>query len=224
MGQMLLAASSILYQKRRQIDGLHFETGFGSFNTIFQNYISAPGKASLNLLLRGTLYSTDGPKFTNRDPNYTASYVDKGVFFQWRGKLLCGQIQNHVGVPRLSNAHGLGHLFKQPDCLSRSSFIKGMAILVYSVFSRDIRGEKSGLDNSYLRTWYIQNEYKPGDKLNILGRVVYRETGTADDSYIYATLAGTRLIRVPIASYSNRLLGNCLPAMLLPKTYDFCRG
>ena len=40
-----------------------------------------------------------------------------------------------------------------------------------------------------------------------MGRIVYRETGTADDSYIYVTVDGTKLIRAKIASFSNRVSG-----------------
>jgi outer membrane receptor for ferrienterochelin and colicins len=36
---------------------------------------------------------------------------------------------------------------------------------------------------------------------------VYRETGTADDSYVYVTVNGTKLIRTGVASYSNRVSG-----------------
>ncbi len=75
---------------------------------------------------------------------------------------------------------------------------------ILGIIQRNIRGEKSGLDDSFLRTWFIQNEYKANDKLNFLGRLVYRETGIADDSYIYVTTDGTKLIRLPIASFSNR--------------------
>ena len=75
------------------------------------------------------------------------------------------------------------------------------------VLQRDIRGERSGLDDSYLRTWFIQNEFKVNQKLNVLSRVIYRETGTGDDSYIYVTADGNKMLRIPITTYSNRIAG-----------------
>lgn len=78
---------------------------------------------------------------------------------------------------------------------------------VIGVVQREIRGEKSGLINSYLRTWFIQNEYKANEKLNFTSRVTYRETGQGEDSYVYVTADGRKLIRAMIASYSNRVSG-----------------
>ena len=38
---------------------------------------------------------------------------------------------------------------------------------VIGIVQSDIRGEKSGLDNSYLSTLFVQHEYKPTDKLSL---------------------------------------------------------
>ncbi|HNP21690.1 MAG TPA: TonB-dependent receptor plug domain-containing protein [Panacibacter sp.] len=198
---------NIISKKGGNIDGLHFETGFGSFNTIFQKLHLGARKGKFEFAASGTLYSTDGPKFTNRDPNYTASYVDKAFSFNGAVSYYAAKSKTTLGYRVYQTPMGWGTYSNSPTVYLGLPSQGNGNLGILGVLQRDIRGEKSGLDNSYLRTWYIQNEYKPGDKLNILGRVVYRETGTADDSYIYATLAGTRLIRVPIASYSNRLFG-----------------
>jgi outer membrane cobalamin receptor len=78
---------------------------------------------------------------------------------------------------------------------------------IVGLLTRDIRGERSGLADAFLRTAYLQNEYKPNSKLNLLSRVVYRETGTADDSYVYITIDETKLYRAKVASFSNRISG-----------------
>ena len=86
----------------------------------------------------------------------------------------------------------------------RDMITKALWVLLQS----PIRGEKSGLDDSYLRTWFLENEFKPNEKLDFLARVVYRETGTSRRFlHIYYT-DGTKLIRVPITSYSNRIEGD----------------
>ncbi len=67
---------------------------------------------------------------------------------------------------------------------------------------------------------FMQEEYNVTSHLNFLGRIVYRETGTAPDSYAYLTIkhaytnrrptvypAGRELIRANVTSYSNRFAG-----------------
>ena len=67
----------MISKKGEDINGLHAEQGFGSFNTSFQKLSLGVRKSKLEFSLAGTLYSSDGPKFKNRDPEYTGSYVEK---------------------------------------------------------------------------------------------------------------------------------------------------
>jgi outer membrane receptor protein involved in Fe transport len=95
---------------------------------------------------------------------------------------------------------------------------------ILGLISRDIRGERSGLNNSFLRTFYLQNEFKPNDKLSLLSRIVYRETGTADNSYVYLTLDGSKLIRAILASYSNRVSGELTANYKIRSKQNFSAG
>jgi outer membrane receptor protein involved in Fe transport len=63
------------------------------------------------------------------------------------------------------------------------------------------------LASYYLKTWYLQNEWKPTEKFNLLTRVVFRQTGTDDDSYAYVSLTPKSFIRAIFTSYSSRILG-----------------
>src|SRR5687768_10902290 len=66
---------NIITKKGEDIDGFQFEKGFGSFNTSVSKVLYGINRSGFDISVSGSLYSTDGPKFTNRDPNYSASYV-----------------------------------------------------------------------------------------------------------------------------------------------------
>jgi hypothetical protein len=95
---------------------------------------------------------------------------------------------------------------------------------VLGIVQRSFRGEKSGLDDSFLKTLFIQHDFQPNDKLSIMARAVYRETGTADDSYLYITVDGHRLIRTGVASYSNRVEGELSGNYLLSQMHRLSAG
>src|SRR6185369_394642 len=79
---------------------------------------------------------------------------------------------------------------------------------IIGIVQRDYHGERSGKHDPFLRTWYLQNDYRPTPKWHIASKLYYRETGSGDDSYLYITLSATRLYRIRVASYSNRVSGD----------------
>src|SRR5450432_1478427 len=72
---------NIITKKGADMNGIHAEKGYGTFNTSFEKVSIGFKKSNFEFAVAGTLYSTDGPKFTNRDPNYTSSYVDRAYSF-----------------------------------------------------------------------------------------------------------------------------------------------
>src|SRR5664279_1725683 len=68
---------NIISKKGADINGLTAEQGFGSFNTSFEKISMGLKKSGFEFAVAGTLYSSDGPVFSNRDPNYSSSYIDK---------------------------------------------------------------------------------------------------------------------------------------------------
>ena len=164
-------------------------------------------KSKLEFAVAGTLYSTDGPKFKNRDPNYSGSYIDKAYSFNATVSYHGTKSKTTVGFRTYRTPMGWGTYGNSPTVYLGLPPQGNSNTGVAGIIQRDIRGEKPGLDDSYLRTVFIQNEYKPNEKLNFLGRLIYRETGIGEDSYIYVTLDGNRLIRAGIATYSNRISG-----------------
>ena len=73
---------NMITKKGGDMNGLHAEAGFGTFNTSLQNVRMGMKTTSYEWSVSGSLYSTDGPRFTNRDPQYSASYVDKAYGYQ----------------------------------------------------------------------------------------------------------------------------------------------
>lgn len=198
---------NIISAKGAEINGLHAEQGFGTFNTSFEKVSLGLRKSKLEFAVAGTLYSSDGPKFSNRDPEYTGSYIDKAYSLNGALSYYSKKSKTTLGYRTYRTPMGWGTYANSPTAYLNLPSQGYGNLGVAGIIQRDIRGEKSGLDDAYLRTFFLQNEFNPNKKLNLLARIVYRETGTADDSYIYVTTDGTKLIRLPITTYSNRFSG-----------------
>ncbi len=207
---------NIISKKGSDMNGLHAETGYGSFNTSLVRMNLGLKKKDFEIALSGSLYNTDGPKFDNRDPNYRGSYVDKAFSFNSIISYYTKRSKTTFGFRMYRTPMGWGTYSNSPTTYLHLPPQGNNNVGVIGVLSSDIRGERSGADIPYLRTIYLQHENKPNDKLDLLARIVYRETGTDEDSYIYVTIDGRKLIRAKIATYSNRVSGelaaNYVPA------------
>ena len=198
---------NIISKKGSAINGLQAQQGFGSFGTTFEKLNLGIKKNKFDLAVAGTLYSSQGPSFKNRDPNYSGSYVDKAYSLNTTLSYEAEKSKTTLGYRVYKTPMGWGTYANSPTTYLRLPAQGNLNSGVVGILQSDIRGEKSGLDDSFLRTFFVQHEYTPNSKINFLGRFVYRETGTADDSYIYVTVDGRRLIRAGIATYSNRVSG-----------------
>ena len=198
---------NIISKKGADINGLHAEEAFGTFNTSFEKISIGLKKSNFEFAAAGTLYSSDGPKFRNRDPNYSNSFVNKAYSFNSSLSYYAKKSITTLGFRTYNTPMGWGTFFNSPTVFlglpSQGYENKG----VLGLLAREVRGEKGGLISPYLRTWFLQNEFKPNEKFNFLTRIVYRETGTKDDSYAYLTLDGKKLIRAIVTNYSNRIFG-----------------
>lgn len=215
---------NMITKKGGDINGLHIEKGFGTFNTSFEKLNMGLKKSNFEFNIAGTLYSTDGPKFTNRDPNYANSYVDKAYSLNTTVSYLSNKSKTTIGYRTYKTPMGWGTFFNSPTVFlglpSQGYGNQGILGLI----TRNVRGEKPGLTSPFLRTYFLQNEYKPNEKFSMLTRVVYRETGTSDDSYVYLTLDGHKLIRGILANYSNRILGEVSAKYDLTKRQKLSAG
>jgi outer membrane receptor for ferrienterochelin and colicins len=198
---------NIITKKGADINGLHAEAARGTFNTTSQQVMVGLKKSNLEFAVSGSIYSTDGPVFTNRDPNYSASYVDKATSFNASVSYYSKNSKTTFGYREYNTPNGFGTYSNSPTKYLGLPPQGNDNNGTVGIVQRDINGERGSLDDSYLRTSFIQNEFKPDEKLNILTRIIYRETGTGTDSYAYVTADGSKLIRARIASYSNRTSG-----------------
>jgi len=162
-------------------------------------------KDKFEFAVAGTLFSTDGPRFTNRDPNYSGSYVDKAMSLNAILSYYSKNSKTTLGYRTYKTPMGWGTYSNSPTVYLGLPSQGYDNLGLVGVIQRNFNGEKSGLDDAYLKTWFIQNEFNPTKKINLLSRVVYRETGTGNDSYIYVTANGRQMIRAPITTYSNRI-------------------
>ncbi len=198
---------NIITKKGNEINGLQIEKGYGSYNTSFESADLGLKKGRWEFDAAASLYSTDGPKFSNRDPNYNASYVNKARSFNGEVSYFSKKSKTTLGYRDYKTPMGYGTFFNSPtDLLGLPSQGYDNRGLI-GILSGNVRGEKGGLADYYLRTGYLQNEYKPNERFSLLSRLVYRETGTADDSYLYITLDGRKVIRGIFTSFSYRASG-----------------
>ncbi len=200
----------IISRKGADIEGLHIQQGIGSFNTRFQKIHVGLKRSKFEFSMAATLYSTDGPSFKNRDPQYSASYVDKAFSVNGMLSYDAKRSKTTLGYRVYETPMGWGTYSNSPTTYLRLPSQGNNNSGNIGVIQREIRGERSGQHDPFLRTWFLQNEFHPNAKWSLLSRVVYRETGSADNSFIYVTLSPTRLIRAIIASYSNRVSGELI--------------
>jgi outer membrane receptor for ferrienterochelin and colicins len=198
---------NIISKKGDVINGLTAEQGFGSFGTSFEKVSLGLKKSGFEFAVAGTMYNSKGPSFTNRDPNYTGSYVTNAYSLNAQVSYGTDKSRTTAGYRVYRTPMGWGTYANSPTTYLRLPSQGYNNLGIIGILQSDVRGEKSGLDDAYLRTFFVQHEYTPNNKLNMLGRFVYRETGTGQDSYVYLTVDGRKLMRYGVASYSNRVSG-----------------
>jgi iron complex outermembrane receptor protein len=201
---------NIITKKGEDINGIQYEKGFGTFNTSIDKVLFGIRKSKFDIALSGSLYSSDGPKFKNRDPNYSASYVDKAYSFNGTLSYTTTKAKTSLVFRMYTTPMGWGTFLNSPTVFlglpSQGNGNRGIIGLI----ARDVRGEKSGLEEPYSRTIYLQNELSPGKNFNLVSRAIYRETGISENSFAYITIDGRKLYRVPTANYSNRIKGEVI--------------
>jgi iron complex outermembrane receptor protein len=215
---------NIITKKGADMNGLHVEKGFGSFNTSTAKLSLGMRKSNFEFAFSGSLYSTDGPKFNNRDPEYNGSYVDKAYSFNGSIGYYARQSVTTLGFRTYRTPMGWGTYANSATTYLGLPSQGNANVGVLGIMSRDFRGEKPGLDDAYLKTLFVQNEYKPNEKLTILSRLVYRETGIGDDSYIYVTVDGRKLIRANVTTSSNRTSGEFVANYSPAEKHKFSAG
>ncbi len=215
---------NIITKKGAAINGVQAELGYGSFNTSTAKFNLGLKRSKFEFAVAGSLYNSDGPVFKNRDPQYTGSFVDKAYSINTTLSYLTKTTKTSFGYRTYRTPIGWGTYANSPTVYLGLPPQGNQNAGVIGVVQRDIRGERPGVDDVYLRTLFVQNEFTPNKKFNLLSRFVYRETGVADNSYIYITVDGTKLIRAGIASTSNRVAGELAANFAASEMHKFSAG
>lgn len=202
------AVINIITKKGADISGLDYQKGYGSFNTSVENVLLGVKKSNIELMLSGSLFSTNGPLFDNRHPRYSNSYVNNACSFNGNIIYTIKKFKTTLGGRVYQTPGGHGELTQSPTVLlglpSQGNENTGKAGQVQS----DFNGEKATRQESFARTVFLQSEYTPNSKLILFVRGQYRETGRSDKSYDYQNLPGTNyIIRNRFAFYANRIKG-----------------
>ncbi len=215
---------NIITKKGADIDGMEAELGYGSFNTRFQKLSMGLRKGKLEFALAGTLYNTDGPKFTGRDPNYSNSYVDNAKSLNTTVSYYGHDSKTTFGFRYYDTPMGYGTFFNSPTVPLGLPLPDNDNKGVIGIISSNFNGEKGGLASYYLKTWYLQNEWKPTEKFSLQTTAVFRQTGTDDDSYAYLSVNGKDFIRAIFTSYSTRISGEARANYAAGENQNFSAG
>jgi outer membrane receptor for ferrienterochelin and colicin len=204
---------NIITKKGTEMNGLHYEKAFGTFNTSMENVSFGMRRHNLDIALSGSLYNTDGPRYNNLDPNYHGSFVDNAWSFN-------GNIIHHhkkfkttLGL-RLYDTPMSWGLFlnsatKALNLPSQGHNNSGSIGTIYE----DIRNNKPSLNETFSRTGFVQVDYAASERLTLSGEALYRETGLSDKSFVYLSIDTnigpgidtTSVYYIPIFHTSNRM-------------------
>lgn len=202
------AVINVITKKGADMNGLHYQKGYGTFNTSVENVMLGVKKSNIDLVLSGSLFNTDGPRFANRHPRYSNSYVNNAWSFN--GKIIYTQkkFKTILGVRAYQTPGGIGELAASPTQLlglpTQGNGNTGNGGLMQANFN----GEKPSLIETFARTAFLQSEFTPNSKLTLSVKGQYRETGVSDKSYDYINFLGASFVSRSIFAYdANRIQG-----------------
>src|SRR5690242_11347014 len=142
---------NIITKKGAQIDGLEAEQGVGSFNTTFEKITMGTRKGNWEFSLAGTLYNSDGPKFTNRSPDYSASFVDNARSFNGEISYYAKRAKTTLGYRFYRTPMGYGTFFNSATKIFGLPSQGYDNLGVIGLLSENARGEKGGVADYFLR-------------------------------------------------------------------------
>lgn len=219
------AVINIITKKGADMGGLHYQKAYGAFNTSVENVMLGIKKSNIDLALSGSLFNTDGPRFTNRHPQYSNSYVNNAFSFNGNIIYTIKKSKTTIGFRAYQTPGGMGEHTAPPTKLlglpSPGNSTTGNGGLLQG----DFNGEKPSLIETFARTAFIQSEFTPNPKLVLLVKGKYRETGLSDKSYNYVNFPGTGFVsRSIFAYYANRIKGEISVNYIFTELHSISAG
>jgi len=206
---------NIITKKGSEMNNIYYDKSYGTFNTSEDRLMVGTKISNISFSFTGTLYSTDGPKYANRDPYYTGAFVGKARSFSGKITHTYKKFTTTLGYRDFNTPMSWGNFLNSSTKalgLPRQGNNNSGAI---GILMEDIRNERPNLYETFARTAFLQTQFIQSYKLSIFARTVYRETGLGDDSYVYLSIDTNlapgidtaHIYRVPTVSYSNRVMG-----------------
>jgi iron complex outermembrane receptor protein len=215
---------NIISKKGGEINGVRAEAGIGSYDTRFENLNAGFRKGHWEASVAGTLYFTEGPKFTNRDPFYNASFIENAYSYKGELSYHTSHSTTSLGYRSYRTPAGWGTYSNSATTYFGLSAQGYDNLGLVGLVQRSFLGQRSGVDDPFLRTLYLQEEWQASPKLDLQGRLTYRQTGVGDDSYILITTNGTLMQRIPVITSSNRVIGELAARYRVDKNQQLAAG
>ena len=202
------AVINIITKKEQNSKGIHFQSGYGSFNTLVENLQAGINKSNFDFNISGSYFNTDGPRFSNNHPNYTNSYVKNAWSLNSTISYKVKKFKITLGARMYQTPQGWGAPLASPTQLlglpSQGNLNSGAG----GMLTMNLNGTAPSLTETISRTTFLQCEYTHSPKLSFFVRAQYRETELTPKTYVYLNSPGTNFfIKNIIAYYANRTGG-----------------
>jgi outer membrane receptor for ferrienterochelin and colicins len=215
---------NIITKKAETMNGLTIQRGQGNLNTSFEKAAFGMKKGAVDISFSGSLFRTDGPLLKERSRNYTNSYVDNAYSFSSSIGYTTSKCKTIIGYRAFDTPMGWGTLLNTPTKFLGFPPQGNGNVGTVGILPENFRGEKPGRYEPYARTAFIQNTYTPNAKWSVFALAEYRETGISEKSYVYITVDGKNLYRLPTAQYSNRWGGKISSTYAISEKHKISLG
>lgn len=219
------AVINIITKKGADMNGLHYQKGVGTFNTSVENVMLGVKKSNIDLALSGSLFNTDGPRFPNRHPRYSNSYVNNAWSFNGNIIYTIKKVKTIFGFRAYQTPGGIGELGASPTQLLGLPSQGNSTIGKGGLMQANFNGEKPSLIETFARTAFLQTEFTPNSKLTLLVKGQFRETGVSDKSYDYINFLGTGFVSRSIFAYdANSVKGEISAHYIFTEQHTLSAG
>ncbi|WP_291725188.1 TonB-dependent receptor plug domain-containing protein [Bernardetia sp.] len=198
---------NLITKKGRDVEGLEYQGGYGAFQTQFNKVLAGFQKDSLDVIISGSLFNSEGPVFEERHPAYNASFVDNA--YSIVGRINWKNL--NIGFSRFDRPMGQGQFSNSP--------VEYYQLPLYGYQDSEgtvagsgsapinVAGERAGVWRSVTNTLSTTYRKDFSEKIFVLGKAYYRQTGIAETSYdYYYSAADSAYERTPY-SHNSYLIG-----------------
>ncbi len=173
---------NIVTMRGRQLQGLEYQKGAGSFRTRFDKLAVGGEAHGVDVFMSGSLYDSNGPVFPDRHPSYSNSYVDNAYS-------LVTRLRYHgltLGFSRFDRPMGEGEFSNRPGYYGLPGYgfqdAEGNA---GGMLQADYQGNRPSLWHSYTQTLFLSSDLDLADNVQLYAVAFHRNSGIAPDSYEY---------------------------------------